>query len=167
MVQCCQYTYIKYTIFQMVVICMICTFFGHRDAPKEIEPVLKLTLLNLVENHNVYNFYVGNNGQFDATVKNSLYALKQRYKHINYTVVLAYLPTQKQDWLPEEGVSTIYPEGLEKVPLQYAISKRNEWMISQANYVVTYVRYKGGGAAKFKELAERKGKIVINLAEFL
>ena len=38
-------------------------------------------------------------------------------------------------------------------------------MIEQSDYVVTYVKYTVGGAAQFKEYAEKKGKIVINLAD--
>lgn len=36
-------------------------------------------------------------------------------------------------------------------------------MIEQADYVITYVTHSWGGAAKFKELAEKKGKTVINI----
>lgn len=49
------------------------------------------------------------------------------------------------------------------MPPNYAISRRNMWMIDNADYVVTYVKYIVGGAARFKELSEKKGKIVINL----
>lgn len=37
-------------------------------------------------------------------------------------------------------------------------------MIEQSDYVVTYVNHNFGGAARFKELAERKHKTVINIA---
>lgn len=45
---------------------MVCTFFGHKDTPKEIEPTLRSTLIDLIENKNVNVFYVGNNGNFDT-----------------------------------------------------------------------------------------------------
>ena len=32
---------------------MVCTFFGHKDTPKEIEPTLRSTLIDLIENKNV------------------------------------------------------------------------------------------------------------------
>ena len=44
---------------------MVCTFFGHRDAPYEIEHILRETVENLIKNENVKLFYVGNNGRFD------------------------------------------------------------------------------------------------------
>ena len=37
---------------------MVCTFFGHKDTPKEIEPTLRSTLIDLIENKNVNVFYV-------------------------------------------------------------------------------------------------------------
>ena len=40
---------------------------------------------------------------------------------------------------------------------------RNRWMLERSDIVVTYVR-SPGGAAKFKALAERKGKHVIEVA---
>ncbi len=37
-------------------------------------------------------------------------------------------------------------------------------MIEHSDYVITYVKYNVGGAARFKELAEKKKKTVINIA---
>ena len=37
-------------------------------------------------------------------------------------------------------------------------------MIEQSDYVVTYVKYTVGGAEKFKKLAEKKKRMVINIA---
>ena len=141
---------------------MTCTFFGHRDTPKETEPALRLTLIDLIENKNVTVFYVGNNGNFDTMVRSQLEALSQTYP-ITYSVVLAYLPTEKNKY--DNLTNTIYPEGLETVPKRFAISRRNKWMIQQSDIVVTYVTHNFGGAAQFKALAERMGKAVIKLQE--
>ena len=46
-----------------------CTFFGHRDCPETIKPKLRSTIIDLIENHNVDMFYVGNQGRFDAIVR--------------------------------------------------------------------------------------------------
>ena len=140
---------------------MVCTFFGHKDTPKEIEPTLRSTLIDLIENKNVNVFYVGNNGSFDTMVRRQLEDLSQTYT-ITYHVVLAYLPTEKNKY--DNLTNTIYPEGLETVPKRFAISQRNKWMIQQSDVVVSYVTHNFGGAAQFKEMAERQGKVVINLA---
>ena len=141
---------------------LTCTFFGHKDTPKEIEPILRSTLVYLIENKNVLKFYVGNHGNFDYMVKNCLIELKQFYS-IDYAVVLAYLPRRKYTTEEKRLADTILPNGIETVPRKFAINYRNKWMIEHADYVVTYVKYTIGGAAQFKELAERKNKIVINI----
>ena len=141
---------------------MVCTFFGHKDTPKEIEPILRSTLIDLIENKNANVFYVGNNGSFDTMVRRQLKELSLTYP-ITYSVVLAYLPTKKSEC--DDYTNTILPEGIETAPKRFAISYRNKWMIEQADIVVTYVTHSFGGAAQFKALAERQGKTVIELSE--
>ena len=141
---------------------MTVTFFGHKDTPKNTEPTLRTTLIDLIENHNAAVFYVGNNGNFDTMVRRQLEALSQTYP-ITYSVVLAYLPTKKSEY--DELANTILPEGIETIPKRFAISYRNKWMIQQADVVVTYVSHSFGGAAQFKAMAERQGKTVIELSE--
>lgn len=143
----------------------ICTFFGHRDTPEKIEPILRSTLIDLIENRNVDLFYVGNHGNFDHIVRKNLKLLKQEYTHINYAVVLAYLPSKRDELRGEDYSDTIYPNGIEKTPPKYAIVKRNMWMVDRSDYVVTFVKHTVGGAAKYKEFAEKKGKTVLNLID--
>ena len=45
----------------------------------------------------------------------------------------------------------------------YAIARRNDWMLAQAEYVVTYITHSWGGAARFGEKARRLGKRCIPL----
>lgn len=141
---------------------MTVTFFGHKDTPKEIEPTLRTTLVDLIENHGATVFYVGNNGNFDTMVRRQLENLSQTYP-ITYNVVLAYLPTKKSEY--DDHSNTILPEGIETVPKRFAISYRNKWMVEQSDVVVTYVTHSFGGAAQFKAMAERQGKTVIELSE--
>ena len=141
---------------------MTVTFFGHKDTPKEIEPTLRTTLVDLIENHGATEFYVGNNGNFDTMVRCQLENLSQTYP-ITYSVVLAYLPTKKSEY--DDYTNTILPEGIETVPKRFAISWRNKWMIQQSVVIVTYVTHSFGGAAQFKEMAEKQGKTVIELSE--
>ena len=140
-----------------------CTFFGHRSVPNEIEPTLQSTLIDLIENHDVNLFYVGNHGGFDMMVRRILKKLSGFYP-ITYYVILAYMP-QKQDKSEFTDYSdTIMPEGIENVPKRFAITYRNKWMLSRADYVVTHVNtHVASGAAQFKKLAEKQGKTVINI----
>jgi len=140
---------------------MTCTFFGHRRVPKEIEPTLRSTLIDLIENHNVKLFYVGNNGEFDSMVLCQLQDLSKMYP-ITYHVVLAYMPEKQREFDTTYYSETILPDGIETVPKRFAIDYRNRWMIRQSDYVVTYVTNTiASGAAKYKQLAERGNITVI------
>ena len=141
---------------------MTCTFFGHRRVPEEIEPALRSTLIDLIENHGVKLFYVGNNGEFDSMVLRQLRDLSKTYM-ITYHVVLAYMPEKQREFDTIDYTETILPDGIETVPKRFAIDYRNKWMIKQSDYVVTYVTNTiASGAAKYKKLAEQKGKIIMS-----
>ena len=134
-----------------------CTFFGHRDCPDSIKQKLRETLVDLIINHSVDMFYVGNQGQFDTIVHGVLKELKQEYPLINYAVVLAYMPGKKTEH--GDYSDTMLPEWIESVHPHYAISWRNNWMIRQSDYVVTYITHTWGGAYQYAKKQSSKGKI--------
>lgn len=137
-----------------------CCFFGHRDTPSNIKSKLEQTIIYLIENKSVDTFYVGNQGSFDFMVRRTLKKLKVKYPHINYTVVLAYMPTEKDG---KDYSDTIYPDGLENVPRKFAIDRRNKWLVDNSDYVIAYISRSFGGAAKFYDLAVKHKKEVISL----
>ncbi|MBQ4100834.1 MAG: hypothetical protein IJC83_04740, partial [Oscillospiraceae bacterium] len=130
-----------------------CTFFGHRDTPSEIAPLLKSAIIDLVENEGVTMFYVGCEGSFDRMAHRLLYELKQTYPHINYARVLAYIPKKSYEDLSD----TIYPECVAISHPRYAIAKRNQYMIDKADFVIAYVKLSFGGAYRYYNLAKKKG----------
>ena len=138
-----------------------CTFFGHRECPDSIKTQLRAVLINLITNHDVDMFYVGNQGRFDVIVRGVLWELKKEYPQIDYAVVLAYMPGKRTEY--DDYSNTILPEGIEFVHPRYAISCRNNWMLRQSDYVVTYITHSWGGAAQCVLKAERQGKAIINL----
>ena len=139
----------------------VCTFFGHRECPDLIKTQLREVLIDLITNHNVDTFYVGNQGRFDAIVRSVLRDLKIEYPRMNYAVVLAYMPGKQTEY--DDYTDTMLPEGIEAVHPRYAISWRNNWMLQQSDYVVTYITHSWGGAAQCVLKAERQGKAIINL----
>jgi len=141
---------------------MTCTFFGHRDAPEEIYDKLMDTIINLIKKENVTNFYVGDKGNFDIMVKNILKKLSGTYP-IKYNVALSCMPKENDNY--KDYSDTILPEGIETVFPKFAISYRNRWMIEKSDFVITYVKNTFGGAYQFKTIAEKKGKIIINLLD--
>ena len=140
---------------------MTCTFFGHRNSPPTVKPFLRQVIIDLIEHHGVTQFYVGSQGNFDTMARSLLAELAQIYP-IHYDIVLAYLPKENDPSLDESH--TILPDGFEAVPPRFAIDYRNRWMIDRSDVVVTYVRYPGS-AAKYKTLAERKGKTVVEVVK--
>ena len=141
-----------------------CTFFGHRDSPQSIKPNLREAIIELIEHHNVRRFYVGNHGNFDLMARSILRDLSHQYSQISYAVVLAYLPAKQSEETPHDFSDTLLPEGIEAVPRRYAISWRNNWMLRQSDYVITFLDHSWGSAAQFAEKAEKAGKTVIHIS---
>ena len=138
-----------------------CCFFGHREVTHNIRDRLTAIIEKLVTEDGFTDFCVGNQGQFDNMVYSVLKELKAKYPQIRYTVVLAYMPDEhiKEVY----GEDTLFPDGLENVPKKFAISKRNDWMIRQSAFAICYVYKITGGAAKFREKAEKKGLRLIQI----
>ena len=144
---------------------MTVTFFGHTYTPDAVAPLLEATIRELIEQSDATLFYVGDKGNFDSMARKILRKLTREYPHVRYGVVLAYMPGKKPEFDDEDRSDTVFPEGLERAHPRYAIASRNRWMVENSDVVVTYVTRQTGGAAKFKKMAEKKGKAVVNLAQ--
>lgn len=59
---------------------------------------------------------------------------------------------------------SIYPDGLETVPKQFAIEKRNKWMVQQSQMAIGYCKKKYGGAYTALRYAKNQKKKVIFLS---
>ena len=140
-----------------------CTFFGHRDTPESIRYDLKQVLIDLIENKGVTVFYVGHNGKFDSMVLSELKLFSTVYRHIHYFLVIEDMPDGKKDYGVDDTHLLIPDFIIGNTPKQFALDRRNGWMVNVSDYVVTYVKNTWGGAYKFKERAEKKNKKVINL----
>ena len=57
----------------------ICCFFGHRNAPDSIKPLLEKEIEHLIINGLADSFYVGNQGNFDMLVYSCLKKLSKKY----------------------------------------------------------------------------------------
>ena len=138
-----------------------CCFFGHREVTHNIRQKLTAIIEKLFTEEGVTKFYVGHQGQFDSMVYSVLKELKANYPQIRYTVVLAYMPDEhiKEVY----GEDTLFPDGLECVLKRFAISKRNDWMIQHSSFAICYVYKITGGAAKFREKAEKRRLQIIDV----
>ena len=137
-----------------------CTFFGHANAPCGLEMKIYNIARQLIEDQGVDLFYIGNHGNFDRMAYTAIKKLKSELPKIRYYRVLSRMPVTKDVDMEED---TLIPEGIETVHGRYSVIWRNSWMLDRADFVITYVTHSYGGAAKCKQMAEKKGKIVINL----
>lgn len=132
--------------------------------PSSIYGKLEEAVEKLIIKDSVSSFLVGNQGHFDGMALDVLRKLQVKYPHINYNVVLAYVPGEKEDWNPFDFNETMLPEGIEGIHPRYAISWRNKWMVNESEYVICYITHSWGGAAKYVEMATKKKKNIVNIA---
>ena len=134
---------------------MTCCFFGNRDTPSHIADQLTPLLRRLVEETGIDLFLVGKEGTFDRMVALALAQLKKEHPTGRCYIVLAYMPKNQSEPL---ALETLYPEGLENVPKQFAIDRRNRWMLKQSDMTVCYVRNSIGNAARYLEIAQKMAR---------
>ena len=139
----------------------VCTFFGHSECYGLDAAVLRSAIEELIE-QGITEFVVGNHGQFDGMVFSCLQSLSKDYPKISYSVALAYLPTNNQEYDIYHGHS-FYPEGQEIGPAKFAIERRNRWMIVASDCCLCYINHTWGGAYKFARMTKNRGLQVINL----
>ncbi|MDE7079396.1 MAG: hypothetical protein K2O95_04690 [Clostridia bacterium] len=146
---------------------MIITFCGHSkltDCDGISEKVFEV-LKNIKSDKEVY-FYLGGYGSFDALAAICCKRYKEIYKNAKLFFITPYLDDV---YLKNRECSvydeTIYPE-IENVPLKFAISKRNKWMVDNSDLLIAYVNFSWGGAVKTLEYAHRKNKAYINLGNY-
>ena len=104
--------------------------------------------------------YLGGYGDFDEICARACRELKQEYDDIEVVYVTPYISLSEQAKIKEMqsyGLcdTSIYPP-IENVPLRFAISKRNEWMMTNADLIIAYVNRSYGGAYKSLQVAKRK-----------
>ena len=137
----------------------VVTFCGHRDfyGDDAVKRWLRDTVEKLIRRGSD-DFLLGGYGGFDACAASVVWELKKQYPAIRSTLVLPYLDRRVD---ATKYDATLYPS-LEKVPRRFAISKRNEYMVNEADIVVAYVTHDWGGAATTLAYAKRKKKEIIN-----
>ena len=144
---------------------IVCTFFGHRDAPSDIKSMIRDAIVDLITNKGVDMFMVGDSGNFDRMVNVVLKELEPHYE-FNYQIVISRIPGKKTDVSSVSSETpTILPNGIENIIPKFAIDYRNNYMLSMSDFVITYIVRSYGGAAKYYNKAISKNKIVINIAE--
>ena len=137
---------------------MIITFCGH-DNISDINSVREwlCSLFDQFKHEENVICYLGGYGGFDRLAASVVRQKQKANPSVQAVLIIPYLNRQYD----ESGYDyTLFPP-LESVPPRYAIRKRNEWMVAQADIVIAYVTHGWGGAAKTLEYARAKRKAVI------
>ena len=141
------------------------TVFGHSSFKSNLGDEEKiLSLLSKISNGERLDFYFGGYGNFDGFVKKCA----KKYKETRPDTRLIFVTPYINKWLKNREVylnveydEIVYPE-IENVPLKFAISKRNEWMIKNADYILLYVTSDFGGAYNALKYAKAHKKLYYN-----
>ena len=142
---------------------MIITFIGHSSliTCDNLLAKIKKTILDNTKADENISFFCGGYGEFDNLSVLACRFVKEERPNGEIVFVTPYLNGVK-NFEYYDGI--IYPP-IEGVPPKYAIIKRNEWMIDKADLVIAYVKHKYGGAYKSLLCAQKRKKLIINLAE--
>lgn len=139
---------------------MIVTFCGHKQIYQSSPIATKLkTVIEELIGEGATEFYVGGYGNFDSLVASSVREAKSAHPDIRLVLIIPYLNRQYET----DGYDEVLYPPLESVPLRFSISKRNEWMVDQADVVISYVTHEWGGAYTALTYASRKKKRIISV----
>ena len=152
---------------------MIITFAGHAivSSQGEVKEIVKKQIRNIIINVNSVSCYLGGYGDFDEICARACRELKQELGNIELVYVSPYMSLSEQAKIKEMQTSRLYDASIyppiENTPPRFAISKRNEWMMTNADLIIVYVNHNYGGAYQSLQVAKRKKKEIINICELL
>lgn len=138
-----------------------CAFIGHSDCPEGVKEKLLLEIENLIVNEKVDKFYVGTHGAFDRLVYEVLCELEKKYKII-IKIALAYL-NRENELTYYDTNKTIFPDCVAKVPPRFAITRRNNYMLQKADYLICFLNHQFSNTYEFVLKAVKKNIKIINL----
>lgn len=133
-----------------------CFFIGSRYAPSSIREKLVEVVEQHIAEYGVTTFTVGHYGSFDSLVIGVLREVKKHHTDIELCLLAPYALSQKRE-TPEGFNGTFYPDGLEKVPMRYAIVQANRYMVQHSDYLIAYC-HGVGNSKKITEYAQRREK---------
>lgn len=143
-----------------------CCFAGHSklyDMDGIYAHLLQLVEKLIVE-EGVLEFWVGNYGKFDRLSAKAVRTLKEKYPNIQLNLVIPYVTSginEDKDYYHKNYDDILMADIPEKTPKKFQILKCNEHMVNSSDFLICYVEYSWGGAAKTLAYAKRKKHIQI------
>ncbi len=148
-------------------------FAGHSvvSSSSKVKEMVKEQIRKRITNAKSVTCYLGGYGEFDEICAHACRELKQEYTNIELVYVAPYMSLSEQAKIKEMQSRSLYDTSIyppiENVPPRFAISKRNDWMMTNADLIIAYVNHNYGGAYKSLQAANRKKKKIINICDFL
>ena len=143
--------------------------FGHRDfyGHKILDDYLYPLLKDLLNTKPFVEIYIGRNGEFDTYAATVVRRVQKAFGEgtSEFICVLPY-PVKDMEYYEKYYDSVMIPECVEKVHRKGSITKRNRWMVEQADIFICYVEKEEGGAYAALEYAQKLNKQIINLADY-
>ena len=135
--------------------------YGHYRLEEKIEQIAREKL----HEKEYVEFYVGRNGDFDISVASAIKRAQKAVGHHNSCLILLQPYPMKDDEYYEKFYDELqYPVDSKTHP-KAAITKRNQWMVENAELLVAFVEEgRKGGAFNTLKYAQKIGVEIINLA---
>ena len=152
---------------------MIVSFAGHSHVGgwDKMKGIVKEVLKTVLAENEAVTCYLGGYGDFDVLCAAACRELKQEFSGMEVVYVTPYMTLSEQTKMKEMQSRGLYDRFLyppiENTPPRFAILKRNEWMMANADLIIAYVNRSYGGAYQSLVTAKRKNKKIINICEFM
>lgn len=139
---------------------MVVTFCGHREPIYNKSKIFALRrAIEKVINNGATEFWLGGYGSFDLISASILQDLKNTNSSFKTVFITPYVDRIYDMDLYD---FSLYPP-IEHIPLKFAITERNKWMIRNADILISGVIRSYGGAAKALNYAKHLGKDIISV----
>lgn len=147
----------------------ICCFFGHSKLynTEEIQKKLYKAIEKLILKEGIKDFWVGNYGVFDKMASYILNELKKIYD-IKIELIIPYLTreiAEENDFYNRRFDSVCIADIPQTTHYKSKITKTNQYIVDNCEYMICFIENEWGGAAKALKYAEKKKKIIINIAK--
>ena len=144
------------------------SLFGHRELDNLtwLENNLSLVIKEIIRKKTYVTLLVGRNGEFDISAATVVKRVQKEMGKANNEFICV-LPYSEKNMEYYEGYydSVMIPECIGQTYPKAAITKRNRWMVEQADLLVCYVKREQGGAYSALKYAKKLGKEIVNLAD--
>lgn len=146
-----------------------CCFAGHSDIwDSSLAEKIKSVAEDLILNHNVREFWVGNYGNFDGSAASVIRELQKTYTDVKLDLVIPYLTKSINEYKElyyKKCDNILIADIPENTPKRFHITKANEYMVNNSDFLICYIQRSWGRAITTYKYAKRKKLQIFNIAE--